>query len=122
MKLWQWRMDDRGGATMFAAGLMLLLTLALSSGLVALEVIGVHRAAKNAADLAALAGAGRVQEGESACDAANEVAARNHATLTSCAQRGQEVLVRVMVASTSMLPVEMSARARAGPVTPGATD
>ena len=122
MRLWQGGLDDRGSATMIAAGLMLVLTLALSSGLVVVEVIGVHRAAQNAADLAALAGAGRVQEGESACGVAREVAARNHATLTSCAQQGEEVLVRVMVSSTSLLPVELSARARAGPVMPEATD
>lgn len=40
MRLWQGSLDDRGSATMMAAGLMLLLTLALSSGLVVVEVIG----------------------------------------------------------------------------------
>jgi len=63
VRLWQGGLDDRGSATMIAAGLMLVLTLALSSGLVVVEVIGVHRAAQNAADLAALGACAYEQEG-----------------------------------------------------------
>ena len=109
---------DRGSATMLGVGLMLLLTLALAAGVLVVQVVATHRAAQNAADLAALAGAGRVQEGDAPCPAANSVAARNGAVLTDCAQQDQEVLVAVQVRSRSFLGFDpaISARARAGPV------
>lgn len=97
---------------------MLLLTLVLAAGLVVVQVVAAHRVAQNAADLAALAGAGRVQEGLAACPAASLVAARNGAVLSSCTERSEEVLVGVQVRARSILGIRptMSARARAGPV------
>lgn len=112
------RRDDHGSATMLGVGLMLLLTLALAAGLLVVQVVATHRAAQNAADLAALAGAGQVQEGGAPCAAANSVAARNGAALTDCAQHDQEVWVTVQVSPGTFLGFDpaISARARAGPV------
>jgi secretion/DNA translocation related TadE-like protein len=113
--------DDRGSATMVATGLMMLLTFALAVGLVVVQVVATHRAAQNAADLAALAGAGQVQEGASPCAPASAVASLNGAVLTSCAQQGEEVLVSVEVRANSILGLSPHAvaRARAGPVAAG---
>lgn len=108
---------------MMATGLMLLLTVAFTAGLIVLQVVAVHRVAQNAADLAALAGAGRIQEGAAPCPSATSSAARNGAVLTSCAQQGEEVLVIVEVRAKSILGLSPSAlaRARAGPVATDST-
>ncbi len=109
--------SDRGLATVLAiamSGLLLALTVGVLCGV---AVVGAHRAAQSAADLAALAGAGGVQQGSDGCARAAAIAARNHARLQQCEVTGWNV--SVVVVATARLPigrVELPARARAGPV------
>jgi secretion/DNA translocation related TadE-like protein len=76
-----------------------------------------HRA-QAAADLAALAAAMKVLEGESvACARAAEVSAHNGASLVACRLDGFDVIVTVEVAATgSALWGAARRSARAGPV------
>ena len=109
--------SDRGLASVLGIalmGLLLCLTLGILCGV---AVVGAHRAAQSAADLAALAGAGSVQDGGDACARAAAIAARNHAQLQRCEVEGWSV--SVVVVATTRLPigrVQLPARARAGPV------
>jgi secretion/DNA translocation related TadE-like protein len=106
---------DSGAATVWAA-----IVFAAVAAL-AVAVIGVgaavaarHRAAA-AADLAALAGAGRAWSGESvACAAAQDISARMSTELRSCALDGLTVTVRVGRRLAAFGWAE--ATARAGPV------
>ncbi|MFC5286768.1 Rv3654c family TadE-like protein [Actinokineospora guangxiensis] len=90
------RHRDRGAATVWAA----IVVAAVAA--LAVAVIGVgaavaarHRAAA-AADLAALAGAGRAWSGGSvACAAARDITARMSTELRSCTLDGLVVTVRV---------------------------
>jgi secretion/DNA translocation related TadE-like protein len=95
-------------------GLLLCLTVAVMCGV---AVVGAHRQAESAADLAALAGAGGVQRGADPCGRAAAVALRNHARLQRCEVQGWDV--SVVVVADARLPigrVQLPARARAGPV------
>lgn len=111
------RRDDEGAATVWAAGLLLLVTF------VALALAGVggvlvaHRQAQAAADLAALAGAGALQDGEDACSVATAIAARNGASLVECREEGIEVVVTARVTADGVPagPWHLVGRARAGP-------
>ncbi|GAB3263398.1 hypothetical protein GCM10027425_27830 [Alteromonas gracilis] len=106
-----------GAATVWAAGLLLLVTF------VALTLAGVggvlvaHRQAQAAADLAALAGAGALQEGQDSCTVADVIAARNGASLIDCREEGAEVVVSVEVEAAGVPagPWRLVGRARAGP-------
>ncbi len=90
---------------------------------VAAMVVGGVRVARHrveaAADLGALAGAGRVSEGEGvACRVAREVAADSGGRVASCVVRGRivEVSADVVVRLPfGMREVRVVARARAGP-------
>ena len=92
-----------------------LVTVALATtGVVG--VVAGHRRAQSAADLAALAGAGALQDGGDPCHQASAIARRNGATLRGCEVDGWNVAVRV--AATVRLPgspMELEARGRAGP-------
>jgi secretion/DNA translocation related TadE-like protein len=113
---------ERGSATVWmlmACGV--LAVIGAAAVLVGAAVVARHRATA-AADLAALAGAVRAVQGADACGAAARLAAANAAELTTCtATLGAVVDVEVSV------PVRLgrlgvfsaTARARAGPVTPG---
>jgi secretion/DNA translocation related TadE-like protein len=109
--------SERGLASVLAVamtGLLLCLTVGIMYGV---AVVGAHREAQSAADLAALAGAGGLQGGGDACERAAAVATRNHATLQSCEVDGWNV--SVVVVATARLPigrVQLPARAHAGPV------
>jgi secretion/DNA translocation related TadE-like protein len=114
---------DRGSATIWVIALSAVLAVVGAAVvLVGVAAAARHRAA-TAADLAALAGAGRAARGEpDACGLAAEVATANAAALVSCAvEEGAIVEVRVSI------PVRLgrlgvwaaSARARAGPATAG---
>ncbi len=89
----------------------------------ALAVVGVagiradrHRAA-TAADLAALSGAQQVATApDGPCAVAREVAQENDARLSDCAVSELTVQLEVRVRARAW-PGEVSARARAGPVT-----
>lgn len=111
---------DRGSATIWVLTLSgVLAVLAAAVVLVGAAAVARHRA-ETAADLAALAAAGRAVLGEpGACERAAEVARANAARLVSCSVDGSAVAqVRVCV------PVQLgrlgvhaaSAVARAGPV------
>ena len=114
--------QERGSATVWVLVLAAVLGLvAAASVLVGVAVVARHRAA-SAADLAALAAAGRAVTGDpSACEAAVDVALANAAELTGCrVEPGSVVQVEVAV------PVRLGGlgmhtavgRARAGPVAP----
>jgi secretion/DNA translocation related TadE-like protein len=110
---------DRGSVTIWTAALAALIWLACSGAfLYGAAVTGRHRA-ETAADLAALAAAVHVPDGESAaCAEASLTAARNGGTVRACRVVGDDVEVAVSA------PIRLggfgvrtaSALARAGPV------
>jgi secretion/DNA translocation related TadE-like protein len=109
--------SDRGAASIFVLAVGLFLVAAGVAGAMVVTARVARHAARNAADLAALAGAGRAIEGAGpACAVAARYAEANGARLTSCEVSGLEVIVRteVPVRSVSMVA---TAAARAGPVT-----
>lgn len=109
---------DDGAASVWAATAtaVVLLTACLC-----LDVAGAVRArhvAAAAADLSALAAAGRSVDGpDAACATAVDVAARNGAGLTRCRLDGWDALVETRTQWSGLLPVHApaTARARAGP-------
>jgi secretion/DNA translocation related TadE-like protein len=116
------RADEAGAGTVVAVAMMgVLVTVAVA----ATGVVGVvagHRRAQSAADLAALAGAGAVQDGDDPCQQAGAIARRNGVTLRGCEVDGWNVAVSV--AATVRLagtPMELEARGRAGPADEGPT-
>jgi secretion/DNA translocation related TadE-like protein len=120
---------DRGSASIWVvACCALLLAIAAAAALRASAVLTRHRA-EAAADLAALAAAGRLGTGTSPCPAAARVAAANHAVLRACRPHldagGRAGTVDVQVQVDLPLPVvgrsTVTATARAGRLstTPG---
>ncbi|MEV7429802.1 Rv3654c family TadE-like protein [Nocardioides sp. NPDC092400] len=110
------RPGERGSATLFAVGcLALLLLLGSALGVVA-AMVRAHRTAQAAADLAALAGATTVGDGDP-CAAAAGIAERNGARVLDCAVRGREVRVVSEAPGPRWLGqvADLSAEARAGP-------
>lgn len=118
--------SDRGSASVWLAGALgALLTVVVA--LVHLGGIAVARhQAESAADLAALAGAGRVVAGEqAACELAGWTTERMRVRLDSCRVRGWDVLVEVSARLSGPMGRfgVATARARAGPADhAGATD
>ena len=110
---------DLGSATVWTAGAIAAL-LAVTTLVVWLGAAAATRhQAASAADLAALAAAGHVVEGEQvACGKARWVTARMSVVLHSCRLDGANVAVTVLAPPPGVLagfgPAE--ARARAGPV------
>jgi secretion/DNA translocation related TadE-like protein len=92
-----------------------LVFLAAASAVVVAMVVA-HRTAQAAADLAALAGAQRVTQGDP-CTTAARVAIANRARLTDCVITGRDVEVVVEVTGPHWLGQEadLVARSRAGP-------
>ncbi|SDO90845.1 helicase/secretion neighborhood TadE-like protein [Klenkia soli] len=115
---------ERGSATVWTVALAAVLALVgAATVLVGAAVVARHRAGA-AADLAALAVAGRAVLGDpAACDTGRAVAQANGADLTSCTV-GPDAVVAVEVAVPVQLgPVgvtQAAGRARAGPVPRGA--
>jgi secretion/DNA translocation related TadE-like protein len=112
---------DRGAATIWTAGaiaaFLVLTTLVVSLGAAAATR---HRAA-SAADLAALAAAGAVPDGERlACGKARWVTNRMSVALSGCRLVGADALVEVIAQPPSVLAgfSPAQARARAGPAFP----
>ncbi len=111
--------SDRGSATVWSVTALAAL-LAVAVAVVHLGGVAVARhQAESAADLAALAGAGRVVAGEqAACGRAGEITERMRVRLDSCRIQGWDVLVEVSASPAG--PVgrfgAAKARARAGPV------
>ena len=109
--------EDGAGTVLALAMLGVLVTVTVAAGGV-VGVIGSHRAAQSAADLAALAGAAALQDGGDACQQATLVARRNHARVRECRVQEWNVAV-VVVANTARLPggvLDLEAEGRAGPV------
>lgn len=108
---------QRGAATVLGVALLgVLLLVAAALGTVG-AVFAAHRSAQAAADLAALAGAGALQQGADACFAAARVAGDNGAQAVRCTVTGAEVEVEALVRGPRWLgrsadPVGV---ARAGP-------
>lgn len=116
------RVSDRGSATIWVIGCILLLLLVATVGLLrALAVLARHRA-ESAADLAALAAAARIGTSEPICPAAAQWAALNGADLVGCeldlGADGRSGTVRVRVRAVAALPIvgtrAVVASARAG--------
>ncbi|MGH3830997.1 MAG: Rv3654c family TadE-like protein [Pseudonocardiaceae bacterium] len=115
--------DDRGVATVWAAGAIAVLVSLAVFGLRLGEAVVLRHQVESAADLAALAGAGQVLTGERyACAQARRVTDRMRVQLVSCRLHGWDVLVDVTAQPDGWLSGLGSAagRARAGPaVAPG---
>jgi secretion/DNA translocation related TadE-like protein len=114
---------ERGSATVWMLALCGVLgVVGAAAVLTGAAVVARHRATA-AADLAALAAAGRAVAGDAGpCVAAQEVAAANAAELTSCtvgAGAVVEVAVRIRVRLGGLGVHWATARAGAGPVVPG---
>lgn len=110
--------DDRGMATVWAAGVIAVLMSLTVFGLHLGGVILARHHAESAADLAALAGAGSVVAGEGyACARARQVTDRMRVRLVSCSARGWDMLVQVAARPGGPAGSlgEATARARAGP-------
>lgn len=113
-------MDERGSGTVLALGLVaVILMVMVALGLLAGAQSGRSRA-QTAADLAALAGAGRLAvrggaDVAAACVIAGEAARRNGGVLRDCAHEGGGVLVVAVERRTSV--GKAHATARAGPAT-----
>lgn len=115
-------MDDRGSSTV-AAVAMIAVLLAVTVGAVAVgSAVAARHRAQAAADLAALAGAGRVASGqEAACARAAAIATAMHTGVAACRIEQLDVVVRVEVrVDLGRFGIGVAAAvARAGPVTPG---
>ncbi|GGU49563.1 Rv3654c family TadE-like protein [Lentzea flava] len=104
---------ERGSAAVSGVVAMLLLIIVTITGAQVGAAVVVRHRVTGAADLAALAGAASLVDGdERACEQAKRVAQSNGAVLESCSTSGWEVVVEVS-AVTPFGPV--SARSRAGP-------
>jgi len=111
---------DEGSATVWGAGAIVVLLVIAVAGVHLGGVIVARHRAEAAADLAALAAAGRSIAGERvACARARDVAERMRVDLVSCRMEGWDALVEV--GARPGVPLRnvgsASARARAGPVT-----
>lgn len=111
--------DERGAATVWAAGALAVLMSLTVFGLYLGGAILARHQAESAADLAALAAAGSAVSGErQACGQARMVTERMRVRLVSCSARGWDVLVQVAVRPAGPLAElgDATAQARAGPV------
>ncbi|MGN9811119.1 Rv3654c family TadE-like protein [Micromonospora sp. BQ11] len=116
------RPADRGGATVLVLALGLVFVLFGGFGAAVAAARLARQQAAVAADLGALAGAGRAFEGAAAaCGTAGDVASANDARLVACRLHGLDlvVTVEVTVAPLPGLTRAAEASARAGPVRAG---
>lgn len=81
---------ERGAGTILVVVLIAILVIAATAAMVVVGWFGAGRKAQEAADLAALAGAGAYQSGGEPCEAAKSAADKNGAELTACEFRGHE--------------------------------
>lgn len=112
--------DDRGAATVLAAVLVVaLLTVSFGGVAIGTAVVARHRA-QAAADLGALAAAGRIPAGVSAaCTHAQAVVTAMRAGLQRCDLLGLDVTVVVAVDTGLRAGGQAVATARAGPSSAG---
>lgn len=112
--------DERGVATVYAClGVVMLLVAVGFAARFGAAVLARQRA-EIGADLAALAGAGKVLQGpDLACATVIRVAVANGVQVQSCTVVGPDVLVTVQVyVGNGPFAVTAAGRARAGPVQP----
>lgn len=113
---------DSGGATALLLASLGALVLGLAVVQVGVGAAVAHGRADSAADLAALAGAGRLVTGAgvpASCAHATAVAADNGATVTGCVARTGSLLVTVGVDVVVLgVPARVTSVARAGPQEP----
>ncbi|WP_075299049.1 MULTISPECIES: Rv3654c family TadE-like protein [unclassified Pseudonocardia] len=112
------RHDDTGVASVWAAIAAAVLLLVGAVGVDVAAAVRARHVAAAAADLSALAAAGRSVEGtEIACRVAADLAARNGAEVAACHLDGWDALVEARVRWSGLLPIggPATARARAGP-------
>ncbi len=113
------RGSDEGVATVWAAGAIVVLLVVAIAWLQLGAVLVTRHRAESAADLAALAAAGRAAMGERfACDVAQRITNRAGVRLVSCRLEGWDALVEVAADAGGPLSGAgtVTARARAGPV------
>ena len=105
---------ERGAATVLVVAMAGVLMFVMTGLAAAGGLVTAQRRAQAAADLAALAGASRLDD---ACGRAGEVAAANAAVLKACRLDGDDVIVEVSVAGPRVpwRDVRVTAEARAGP-------
>ena len=108
------RRSERGAATVLVVAMTGLLMFVMTGLAAAGGLVTAQRRAQAAADLAALAGASRLDD---ACGQAAEVAAANGAALEGCRLDGEDVTVEVSVPGPDVpwREVRVTAEARAGP-------
>jgi secretion/DNA translocation related TadE-like protein len=110
---------ERGSATVWVLALAgVLAVMGVAAVLVAAAVTARHRAG-SAADLAALAAAGRAVTGDpNACAVAAQIARRNGARLATCTLEDGAVVAVTVVVQVRLGPLglhDATGRARAGP-------
>lgn len=108
---------DRGAASVLVIGVIAALLLLTAAVLALASAVTASHQARLAADLGAVAGAMRLQEGISAgaaCDAAGATVRDNRARLAGCLVDGETLSVTVEV-DPARWPAPAVARARAGP-------
>ena len=105
---------ERGAATVLVVAMAGMLMFVMAGLGAAGGLVTAQRRAQAAADLAALAGASRLDD---ACGHAGEVATANGAALERCRRAGDDVTVEVSVAGPRVpwREVRVTAEARAGP-------
>lgn len=116
------RRSERGSASVWVLGGCLLVLAIGWAGVIRAEAVFARHRAESAADLAALAAAGRIGVGGGECAAARAIAAVNGAKITRCsldfATDGRSGTVVVRVEASVHLPVvgtrPVTAGARAG--------
>jgi secretion/DNA translocation related TadE-like protein len=109
-----WPAGDDGSGTVWVLALVVLLASSAVAVTLLLGVVAAHRRAVAAADLAALAAAGRLDRSPwAACQAAAAVVRANRAGLAGCDVQGWSVVVSARVDPVLPLlpPVEATARA-----------
>jgi secretion/DNA translocation related TadE-like protein len=113
--------DDRGVATVWAAGAIAVLVSIAVFGMHLGEAMVVRHHVESSADLAALAGAATVVAGEQyACTQARRITDRMRVQLASCQVHGWDVVIEATAHPAGWLGTLGTAtgRARAGPTAP----
>jgi secretion/DNA translocation related TadE-like protein len=89
---------DRGSATLLAVAMMAMILAVVGAAVVVGSAVIARHRAQSAADLAALAAAGRLADGQNAaCGWAAAVAQQMNARVTACAVESLDVVVTVDV-------------------------
>ncbi|MCX6483762.1 MAG: flp pilus-assembly TadE/G-like family protein [Mycobacterium sp.] len=108
--------EDTGAATVLAAALVAALVAITLGGVWVGSVAVARHRAQAAADLAAIAAAGRLPLGpDAACAQARTIAAAMGAAMAACDIQNLDVVVAVTVRPGDRIAGEARAAARAGP-------